>query len=54
VAISLSIVSVISGAPSREVTREAIPFLFAAFVVLMLITFVPAISLAVPNMLGVK
>jgi hypothetical protein len=32
VAISLSIVSVIAGAPSREVTREVMPFLFAAFV----------------------
>jgi tripartite ATP-independent transporter DctM subunit len=54
VAISLSIGSVISGAPSREVTREVIPFLVAAVAVLMIITFVPAVSLAVPQLLGAK
>jgi tripartite ATP-independent transporter DctM subunit len=54
VAISLSIGSVISGAPSREVTREVLPFLGAALLVLLAITFIPAISLAVPNLLGVK
>jgi C4-dicarboxylate transporter DctM subunit len=54
VAISLSIGAVISGAPSREVTREAIPFLLAAAAVLMVITFVPAVSLALPHLLGAR
>ena len=54
VAISLSIGAVIAGAPSREVTREVLPFLGAAVVVLMIITFIPAVSLAVPQLLGVK
>ena len=54
VAISLSIGAVISGAPSREVTREVIPFLLAAIVVLLAITFVPALSLALPHWIGTR
>ena len=54
VAISLSIVSVIAGAPQREVTREVWPFFGAAMVVLALVTFVPAVSLAVPALVGAK
>ena len=54
VAISLSIGAVIAGAPQREVTREVLPFLAAAVGVLLLITYVPAVSLAVPHLLGVK
>ncbi|MFO1297832.1 MAG: TRAP transporter large permease [Rubrivivax sp.] len=54
VAISLSIVSVIAQAPQREVTREVWPFFVAAMVVLALVTFVPAVSLAVPAWLGVR
>lgn len=54
VAISLSIVSVIAGAPQREVTREVWPFFAAAMAVLAVVTFVPAVSLAVPAWLGVR
>ena len=54
VAISLSIVSVIAQAPQREVTREVWPFFGAAMGVLALVTFVPAVSLAVPAWLGVR
>ncbi len=54
VAISLSIGAVIANAPQREVTREALPFLAVAVGVLMLITFVPQISLFIPQMMGLK
>lgn len=51
VAISLAIGSLIARVPAREVTREVIPFFAAAMVVLGLVTFVPAISLWLPNLL---
>ena len=54
VAISLSIGAVIANAPSREVTREAMPFFAVAVGVLMLITFIPQISLFIPQMMGLK
>ncbi|MFZ9510585.1 MAG: TRAP transporter large permease [Burkholderiaceae bacterium] len=54
VAISLSIGAVIANAPQREVTREAMPFFAVAVGVLMLITFVPQISLVIPQLMGLK
>jgi len=52
VAISLSIGSLIAGARSDEVNREVLPFLAAAIAVVMLITFVPAVSLWLPSLIG--
>jgi TRAP-type C4-dicarboxylate transport system permease large subunit len=52
VAICLSIASLIAKAPPREVTREAMPFFLAALGVLMLVTFVPALSTWLPNLVG--
>lgn len=52
VAICLSIASLIAKAPSSEVTREAMPFFYAAIIVLLLVTFVPAISLWLPDVVG--
>jgi TRAP-type C4-dicarboxylate transport system permease large subunit len=52
VAISLSIGSLIAGARSDEVNREVLPFLAAAIGVVMLITFVPAVSLWLPSVIG--
>jgi tripartite ATP-independent transporter DctM subunit len=50
VAISLAIGALIARVPAREVTREVIPFFVAALVALALVTFVPAISLWLPNL----
>lgn len=54
VAISLSIGAVIANAPSREVTREAMPLFGVALLVLLLVTYVPQISLFVPQVMGIK
>jgi TRAP-type C4-dicarboxylate transport system permease large subunit len=52
VAISLSISALIARAPSDEVNREVLPFLAAALGVVLLITFVPALSLWLPALIG--
>jgi tripartite ATP-independent transporter DctM subunit len=52
VAICLSLSSVIAGCKPAEAAREVWPFLLAAIGVLMLITFVPAISLWLPQWVG--
>jgi tripartite ATP-independent transporter DctM subunit len=52
VAISLSIGSLIAGAPSDEVNREVLPFLGAAIAVVLIVTFVPAVSLWLPSLIG--
>ena len=51
VAISLTIGALIARVPAREVTREVVPFFITALAVLALVTFVPAISLWLPNLL---
>lgn len=51
VAISLSIGALIARVPSSVVTREVGPFFITALVVLMLITYVPQLSLWLPNFL---
>ncbi|HZH07847.1 MAG TPA: TRAP transporter large permease [Lautropia sp.] len=52
VAICLSIGAVIAQIPQREATREVIPFFIAAIAVLMVITYVPQVSLWLPHRLG--
>jgi tripartite ATP-independent transporter DctM subunit len=52
VAISLSIGALIAGARSDEVNREVLPFLAAAIAVVLLVTFVPAVSLWLPSVVG--
>jgi tripartite ATP-independent transporter DctM subunit len=52
VAICLSIGSLIAGARPDEVNREVLPFLAAATAVVMLVTFVPAVSLWLPAVVG--
>ena len=44
--------SLIAGARSDEVNREVLPFLAAAIGVVLLITFVPAVSLWLPSVIG--
>jgi tripartite ATP-independent transporter DctM subunit len=52
VAICLSMTSLIARAPPREVTLEALPFLAAAIGVVLLVTFVPALSTWLPAVVG--
>lgn len=52
VAICLSIGALIAQIPQREATREVMPFFIAAVAVLMVITYVPQISLWLPHLLG--
>jgi TRAP-type C4-dicarboxylate transport system permease large subunit len=52
VAICLSIGALIAQIPQREATREVIPFFIAAVAVLMVITYVPQVSLWLPHALG--
>lgn len=52
VAICLSLASVIAGCKPSEAAREVWPFFFAAVGVLMLITFIPALSLWLPAVMA--
>lgn len=52
VAICLSIGALIAQIPQREATREVIPFFAAAVAVLMVITYVPQVSLWLPQLIG--
>ena len=52
VAICLSIGALIAKAPADEVNREVLPFLGAAIVVVLLVTYVPALSTWLPSVVG--
>ena len=54
VAVNLYVASHISGAPMTEISRWAMPFVVALVAVLLLVTYVPALSLWLPNALGVR
>jgi len=54
VAVNLYVASNISGAPMEEVSRWVMPFFFALVVALLLVTYFPALSLWLPDLLGVK
>ena len=44
--------SSISGVPLIRIVRKAIPFMISNLVVLMLVTYIPAISLTLPRFFG--
>jgi tripartite ATP-independent transporter DctM subunit len=48
----LFIMTKISGSPLRDIVRDTLPFLGAMLLVLALITFVPAVVLWLPRLLG--
>src|SRR5699024_9036001 len=48
----LFVVAPISGERIESIARAALPFIFAQVAVLMAVTFIPSISLAVPDWLG--
>jgi tripartite ATP-independent transporter DctM subunit len=51
VALCVSIAAIIGRVPMSAASREVWPFLLAAIAVQLLITFVPALSLAIPNLI---
>lgn len=54
VAVNLYVASHISGASMTEISRWAMPFVVALAAALLLVTYVPALSLWLPNALGVR
>ncbi|WP_138467101.1 TRAP transporter large permease [Poseidonocella sp. HB161398] len=50
--LALYLGSSISGVPLGRIVRAAVPFLISNLVVLLLVTYVPAISLTLPRLLG--
>jgi len=54
VAVNLYVASNIARVPMAEVSRWAVPFVLALIVVLLLVTYIPALSLWLPDALGVR
>lgn len=54
VAVNLYVASNISGASMTELSRWAVPFVVALLAALAVVTFLPALSLWLPNALGVR
>jgi TRAP-type C4-dicarboxylate transport system permease large subunit len=50
VAVSLAITGSIAKCPNRELIRELIPFFLAAVFVVLLISYIPQLSLWLPNL----
>jgi C4-dicarboxylate transporter DctM subunit len=44
----------ISGVPPKEVSVKIIPLILASLVALVLVTFIPTLSLWLPNLMGIK
>jgi len=54
VAVNLYVASHISGASMTEISRWVVPFVVALVAVLLLVTYVPALSLWLPDALGIR
>ncbi|MEK8035468.1 MAG: TRAP transporter large permease [candidate division NC10 bacterium] len=54
VAVNLYVASHISGASMTEISRWVVPFVVALLAVLLLVTYVPALSLWLPDALGIR
>lgn len=52
VGVSLFVVQTISGVPFNKICREIIPYMLALLVALLLITYIPDLSLGLPRLLG--
>jgi TRAP-type C4-dicarboxylate transport system permease large subunit len=46
------VLSGLTGTPVKEIVRELVPFILALIAVLFLITFVPSLVLALPELAG--
>jgi C4-dicarboxylate transporter DctM subunit len=51
VGVDLFVAQSITGIPLTRIIRSVLPFLFALIVVLLLVTYIPAISLMLPEVL---
>jgi len=54
VGLDIFVASNISGVSLKEISIKVIPFLLASIVALILITYIPGISLWLPNLMGIK
>jgi tripartite ATP-independent transporter DctM subunit len=54
VAVNLYVASNISGAPMTELSRWVVPFVLSLIAALLLVTYVPALSLWFPDVLGLR
>ena len=54
VGVNLFVASSVSGVPMSRLYRAILPFIAAEALALLLVTFVPAISLALPGWLGMR
>lgn len=54
VGVNLYVACGISKISLKEISRELTPFLIASIIALLLITYIPAISLWLPNLMGMK
>ena len=54
VGLDIFMASNISGVPLKEVSVKVVPFIVASLVALALVTFIPTLSLWLPNLMGIK
>lgn len=54
VGVNLYVACGISGVSLRQISRAVVPFIVATIIVLMIITYIPQISLWLPNLMGIK
>lgn len=54
VGINLYVACNIAGIPLKEISRKVLPFILASIVALMMITFIPQITLWLPNLAGMR
>jgi C4-dicarboxylate transporter DctM subunit len=54
VGLDIFMASTISGVPLKEVSVKVVPFILASLVALVLVTFIPTLSLWLPNLMGIK
>jgi C4-dicarboxylate transporter, DctM subunit len=54
VGLDLFVACNISGVSLNEISRKVVPFLIASVIVLMFVTYIPQLSLFLPNLLGIK
>ncbi len=54
VGLVLYVLGAVSGAPFAQVVRGVLPFLAVLFLVLLLVTYVPDVSLLLPRMVGLR
>jgi C4-dicarboxylate transporter DctM subunit len=52
VGLNLFVTSAVTGMPLTSVIKAALPWLMMLISFLMVITYIPAVSMALPNMLG--